>query len=197
MYAGLGVALHHFTEVLDGKMDVLDLHRATTVLTKQVCDVIGDDDALATIEQLVTDPQRVAMPNGRRVAELCGETWNEVRDVAARRSAASCDGAREFGHDAILNLAVVRGVGATEPWWGTPMWRERVERVPADAISTDDREELLERPEFADDELLSMVLGLPAAIGRVPHSLVAAALRREPHAAERVTPAATSAVLTR
>ena len=161
LFAALGMALHHFTEVLDGEVDELELHRATTVLTKQVCGLMDDEHPLVAIQQLVTDPGRNAMPDGRPAAELCGDMWDDVRDVATRRSAASCEGAEEFGGEAIINLAVVRSVGATEPWWGTQAWRERVERLPAELISPDERTRLLERAELADDELLSLVLHGP------------------------------------
>jgi hypothetical protein len=160
-YAALGVALHHFTEILDRRVDTLDLHRATAVLTKQVCHLLDDDDVddvLDAIRRLVTDPDRVALPDGRRAAELCGKAWDDVRGVALQRATASCEGAQEFGRDAIVNLAAVRGVGAITPWWGTPMWRQRVDLVHGDTISTGDRELLLDEPETARDTLLSMVL---------------------------------------
>lgn len=157
-YAGLGVALHHFTDLLGTTIDPLDLHRATTTLTKQVCRVLDDDDDLDAIRRLVTDADRVALPDGRRAAALCGTTWDRVRETALQRATASCEGAREFGHDAIVNLAAVRGVGAVRPWWGTPIWRRRVDLVPAGAISPDERELLLDEPELAADELLSIAL---------------------------------------
>ncbi len=159
-YAALGVALHHFTDVLTEAIEPIVLHRATTVLTKQVCQILDDhdDDVLDDVRRLVTDPDRVALPDGRPAAELCDQAWERVRAVALQRATASCEGADEFGHDAIINLAAVRGVGAVTPWWGTPMWRQRVELMPADAISSRDRELLLAEPERADDDLVSMVL---------------------------------------
>lgn len=201
VYAGLGVALHHFTEALDGSIDPLDLHRATTVLTKQVCRLLDEDDALDKIRGLVTDPRRVAMPDGTRATELCGGSWDEIHELADRRSAASCDGAEEFGLEAIVNLAAVRGVGAEQPWWGTAAWRDRVERTP---VPPDDRMLLLERPELADDDLLSLALDdpepaasspTPRATSTEPTTARSAGQRREP--TERGDAAAVRAVLTR
>lgn len=158
LYASLGVALHHFTEILGDAVDPLEMHRATTVLTKQVLALLDQDDALDAIHRLVIDPARSAMPDGRRAVEFCGDRWSKVCAVATQRSIASCEGADEFGLDAILNLAVVRSVGATEPWWGTPMWVQRVELLPADAIDASARSLLLNEPELADDDILAMVL---------------------------------------
>ncbi len=198
LFAALGMALHHFTEVLDGRVDELVLHRATAVLTKQVCGLLDDEHALAAIQQLVTDPGRTATPDGRQAEELCGDMWNGVHEVATRRSAASRQGAVEFGNEAIINLAVVRSVGATEPWWGTLAWRERVERLPAESISPDERIRLLEEPEHADDELLSLVLhGAHAAARRLPEPAVAHPARQDAALDERASPPAARAVLTR
>ena len=155
VYAGLGVALHHFTDELRDRIDPFELHRATSVLTKQVRTLLGGDDPLTAIRQLVTDPRRVAMPDGRRAAEVCGDAWDEIRALADERAAASCDGADEFGREAIVNLAAVRGVGADRPGWGTAAWRDRVDRAP---LSPDERTLLHQRPELADDDLLSMVI---------------------------------------
>lgn len=158
VYAGLGVALHHFTDELRDRIDQLELHRATSVLTKQVCKLLDDDDPLGAIRQLVTDPRRVALPDGRRVAEVCGAAWDDIRAIADERSTASCAGAEEFGREAIINLAAVRGVGADRPWWGTPAWRDLVDRTP---MTSDERRLLHERPELAADDLLSRALDGP------------------------------------
>lgn len=157
-YAALGVALHHFTELLPATLDEPVRHRATTVLTKQVFGLLDDDDALEAIRRLVTDPDRRALPDGRTARDVCGASWDEVQTTATQRATASCEGAVEFGRDAIINLAAVRGVGAVAPWWGTPMWRQRVDLLPDDAMTSDDRALLQDAPELAGDELLASVL---------------------------------------
>lgn len=158
LYASLGVALHHFTEMLADAIDPIELHRATTVLTKQVHDLLDHDDALDAIDRLVTDPARVAMPDGRTAIEFCGERWSDVRAVAHRRARASCEGALEFGLDAIINLAVVRSVGSDEAWWGTPMWAQRVDLVLAGMIEEPVRSQLLSEPELVEDDVLAIIL---------------------------------------
>lgn len=158
LYAALGVALHHFTEMLVDVIEPLELHRATTVLTKQVCELLDEDDSLEAISRLVTDPTRVALPDGRHAIDVCGDSWEELRAIATRRSMASHRGAEEFGLDAILNLAVVRSVGADEPWWGTPLWKQRVGSIPADALTDDMRAILSDEPELAPDDVLSLAV---------------------------------------
>ena len=167
-YAALGAALHHFTDVIGGQASAVETHRATTVLTKQIFRMLEDhdelsdqhdgDSTLAAIRRLVTDPGRTALPDGRTAGQWCAQVWDDVRTTAEVRATASCDGAVEFGYDAIVNLAAVRGVGADAPWWGTPAWRQRVEQLPADTISSHERDLLLDEPELADDHLVSMVL---------------------------------------
>ena len=81
-----GIALHVFTEPLREHRAVpaAELHRATTVLTKQVKRLLTGDDRLAAIEALVTDPGRQATPDGRTAATLCGRAWPAVVEVASR-----------------------------------------------------------------------------------------------------------------
>lgn len=202
VYAGLGVALHHFTDEMCDWIGPLELHRATSVLTRQVCLVLDDEDPLGAIRQLVTDPRRVALPDGRRAAEVCGAAWDEIRALADERSTASCAGAEEFGREAIVNLAAVRGVGADRPWWGTPAWRDLVDRTP---MAADERTLLHERPELADDDLLSRVIDDPGSPSTAtPHVDVEAAptgpARPAPQRCgdvRRAAPPPTPAVLTR
>lgn len=171
MYAGVGVALHHFTDLLVAEVDGVTLHRATTVLTKQVCELVETDDVLERVQQLVTDPNRPALPDGTTAERLCGPSWPNVLAAAAERSEASLLGGQEFGARAILNLAVVRGVGAEHPWWGTPMWRDRVAALPDGAVTEEGRAILLDSPELVDDALLRLALEL--GDGAAPHRRVA------------------------
>lgn len=158
VYAGVGVALHHFTDLLPADVDALSLHRATAVLTKQVCELVEEEDVLDRIRRLVTDPDRPALPDGTTAQQFCGASWPEVATAARSRAEASLLGSEEFGAGAILNLAVVRGVGAERPWWGTPMWRDRVAALAEGFVSADGRAALLREPELVDDALLRAAL---------------------------------------
>ena len=83
----VGLSLHLFTEIVHGRVDlsVTDLHRATTVLTKQLLGALiqhGQRDPLRDVLQLVTDGDREAMPDGRSAEDLCGLDWPAVRNAA-------------------------------------------------------------------------------------------------------------------
>lgn len=158
-----GIALHVFTEPLRDhvRIGTVDLHRATTVLTKQVKRLLSGDDRLPSIAALVTDPSRQATPDGRTAAQLCGRAWPAVRAVATERSAASIDGAEAFGETAILRLAATRAAAPACRWWGTTGWVELVERWASDASHAQSRRlvtSLLRTPELVADEILESVL---------------------------------------
>jgi len=166
--AAVGVALHHFTEPLGLTLE-LPLHRATTVLTKQARPLIDRPDGLAAIRELVIDPRRVAMPDGRTAIEFCGLTWDDVSTVALDRATSACEGAETFGQMALLNLAVIRGVNARHPWWGTASWGRQVEAWAARcAPSRRQRNSVLADPELAPDDVLLEVLRSPAAESATP-----------------------------
>src|SRR4029453_18181061 len=66
----VGLALHLFTEIIYGRVDLslTELHRATTVLTKQVLEALihhAERDALRTVLRLVTESERKSMPERR------------------------------------------------------------------------------------------------------------------------------------
>ncbi len=156
--ASVGVALHHFTEPL-GLAPELELHRATTVLAKQARPLIDRPDGLDVIRELVTDPRRVALPDGRTAVEFCGSAWDDVCAIALDRANSACDGAETFGQMALLNLAVIRGVNALHPWWGTTAWNRQVDvwatmRGP----SRRQRNSVLADPELASDDVLLDIL---------------------------------------
>lgn len=156
--AAVGIALHHFIEPL-GLVPDLPLHRAATVLSKQARPLIDRPDGLVELRELVIDPRRVAVPDGRTAAEFCGDAWDEVRRIALDRATSACQGAETFGQMALLNLAVIRGVNARHPWWGTVAWSQQVDiwaagRQPSrrhhDSVRAD--------PELAADDVLLEVL---------------------------------------
>lgn len=127
----VGLTLHLFTEIVGARVDlsVIDLHRATTVLTKQVLGALihhGERDPLRDVLRLVTDGDRESMPDGRSAEELCGLDWPAVRNAAFVRAEQSIRGAVDFGVEPMLRLAAARAVVAATPWWGTPVWRERL-----------------------------------------------------------------------
>jgi hypothetical protein len=154
--AAVGVALHHFVEPLGSAPD-LELHRATTILSKQARPLIDRPDGLAELRELVIDPRRVATPDGRTAAEYCGDAWEDVRAVALDRATSACEGAETFGPMALLNLAVIRGVNSRHPWWGTVAWDQQVD---AWAASRPHRQHHSVRadPELTPDDVLLEVL---------------------------------------
>lgn len=158
--AAVGVALHHFMEPLPLEPD-LSVHRAITVLSKQARPLIDQPDGLAALRELVIDPRRVAMPDGRSASEFCGDDWDDVRAVALDRATSACEGAETFGQMALLNLAVIRGVNSRYPWWGTSSWGRHVDawalRVEP---SRRQRLSVLADPELAPDDVLLDVLGV-------------------------------------
>jgi len=132
----VGLALHLFTEIVCGRVDlsVTDLHRATTVLTKQVLEALihhGERDPLRDVLRLVTDADRESMPDGRRASDLCGLDWPAVRNAAFLRAEQSIRGAVDFGVEPMLRLAAARAVVDPTAWWGTPVWRERLTEFQA------------------------------------------------------------------
>jgi hypothetical protein len=155
----VGSAYHYFTQPARNHLalDLLDAHRATTVLTKQVARLLVEDRPLALIAALVTEPLRPALPNGTTAAELCGDSWNAIRDIARERVQAAIDGAEAFGERAVLHLAATRAADATTPWWGTAAWSDAVERAALGRRAT---MLLLRDPESAADADLRAVLGL-------------------------------------
>lgn len=156
-----GIALHVFTEPLRDhvRLPRIELHRATTVLTKQVKRLLTGDDRLAAIGTLVTDPGRQAAPDGRTAAMLCGRAWPAVVAAATARSASSIEGAAAFGETAILRLAATRAAAPSCRWWGTSGWVELVERWAAEEAHPRRLvASLLRTPELVADEVLESVL---------------------------------------
>lgn len=154
----VGTALHTFTDTVRAAADIdlVELHRATTVLTKQVAQLLGSDDRLERLAALVTDESRLATPDGRTARTFCGPAWAGVRAIAVERMEAAISGASTFGETAILRLAATRAADTVTPWWGTPAWQECV----GDATSIDRRAavRLLHSPETAAYDDLRAVL---------------------------------------
>lgn len=155
----VGLSLHLFTELARHQVDMsdTDLHRATTVLTKQVIDTLArqlatGNDPLEAIMRLITDPDRQAHPDGRSASALCGDAWGTIRSAAFQRAEMTIRGAADYGVVPMLRLAATRAVAQQAPWWGTPTWRARLERhVP---VSPLDHLTLSAAPELAPEGTL-------------------------------------------
>jgi hypothetical protein len=159
----LGIALHHVVEPLDAAVELpaVELHRATTVLTKQVLRELDRDDPLAAVHLLLTDPARLATVDGRTARQLCGTAWPIVRDVALDRSTAAIAGADRFGTDAVLQLAALHAARSEAPWWGTRAWDDAVDAwQEAGRISPRLHDALRRTPESVDVGLLGRLLQL-------------------------------------
>ncbi|NNE11146.1 MAG: hypothetical protein HKN41_02750 [Ilumatobacter sp.] len=157
--AALGFALHHLTEPLGAAVSMLDMHRATTVLTKQIATALGADGAVADVARLLTDPQRVAMVDGRTALELCGPTWHYVASTSGERVDAALSGVDRFGPRVVARLAYLRGLQANGPWWGTTTWAEHAERwFDEHRLAPRLRSALLRRPERVDDAIVADIL---------------------------------------
>ena len=129
------------------------------MLSKQARPLIDQPDGLDAIGALVTDPLRVALPDGRTAADVCGDVWASVAAAAAERADSAREGAETFGQVAVLNLAVIRGVNSRHPWWGTASWNRQVAGwCSAGLVGPGLRRDLLEAPEGLTDDILSAVL---------------------------------------
>ncbi len=160
----VGLALHLFTEIVGQhvELSILDLHRATTVLSKQVNEALvrhSEHDALQTVLRLVTDPDREAHPDGRTASELCGGAWPAVRHDAFTRCEQSIQGAVDFGVVPMLRLAATRAIVHQAPWWGTPVWRSRLtDYLTANATTPVEHLTLGSAPEYASDTSLMAIV---------------------------------------
>ncbi len=160
----VGLALHLFTEIVRHQVDLsgTDLHRATTVLSKQMMDTLtrhSDHDALRAVLRLVTDPERESHPDGRTAAELCGEAWTGVRAAAYARAEQNIQGATDFGEVSMLRLAATRAVAQQAPWWGTPEWRARLaEFIATNPAGPLEHLTLGSAPELAPEESLRAII---------------------------------------
>lgn len=160
----VGLALHLFTEIVYGRVDlaVTDLHRATTVLTKQILEALihhAEHDALRAVLRLVTDGEREALPDGRTARGLCGGEWPAVRCEAYSRAEQSIRGADDFGVEPMLRLAASRAIVDPTPWWGTPLWCERLNEFQStNTMGALEHLTLGTAPEYApEDSLLAIV----------------------------------------
>lgn len=165
----VGLALHLFTELADRhtKVGQTDLHRATTVLTKQISEALArhsanegrEQEALRSVLRLVTDPNREALPDGRTASQLCGAAWPSVRTDAYTRAEQSIRGAADFGVVPMLRLAATRAIVHQAPWWGTPEWRSRLARyVSRNDVTPVEHLTLGSAPEFASDTALLAIV---------------------------------------
>ena len=159
--APLGIALHHLSDGLlsVGISSPLEVHRATTVLTKQIAAGIDAPDPLAALSDLLTDPDRIAVPDGRTASEFCGPAWTRIRDITIERNSAAAAGIDEYGIVTVFRLAALHAANTTAPWWGTAAWEKRVTAWLSDVpYAPLLRSALLRSPEFVDDEILADIL---------------------------------------
>lgn len=128
--ASLGMALHHFTDIVGecSELSLVELHQATGILTKQIREAMTAADPLDVLRHLVTDPHRVATAGGRTVAELCGTGWEMAAPTIEAHAVSAVDGARAYGTTTMIRLASIHASHATRPWWGTDAWDRLVER---------------------------------------------------------------------
>ena len=159
-----GLALHLFTEIVHGRvaLSVAELHRSTSTLTKQVLDLVRglrSPDVLLAVLRLVTDPEREALPDGRTARDLCGNLWPVVRGAAYARAEQSIRGVDEFGVGPMLRLAASRAVVDPAAWFGTPVWRARLDQFLAShTIGPLEHLVLSTAPEQAPEPLLLAIV---------------------------------------
>lgn len=157
----LGIALHHFTDILALHVDLPDaeLHQANTILTKQVRKALGSADPIGVVRRLVADPLRCATGDGRSAAELCGPAWMEIEAIVVRRADMAVEGSRTYGVDAITKLASLHASVASFPWWDTEAWERQVDRWSRrDRRSPLVRTALLRSPDRLDRRIVQSVL---------------------------------------
>lgn len=160
--APVGISLHQFTELVIDRVDaeLIDLHRFTTILTKQVRQTLDDADRFGSIRSLVTDPQRIATPDGRTAGELCGENWTQIRLASDDRARAAIDGANQFGDNTVMLLAELRTAECDRPWWGTVEWERRVDTWSSTIrFAPKLKREVRYAPETLADDLLLEIIG--------------------------------------
>jgi len=153
---------------------MLEMHRATTIFTKQLLGALEPSD-VRLFQRLLTDPDRTAMPDGRTARELCGDHWERVAEMSHRRADDARTGVETFGAGVVAKLAILRGLDAVVPWWSTPAWDRCAEAWFA---RHDFRARLLsnltQRPESVDDSIVADVLN--GALDDRPQPVVAASL---------------------
>lgn len=166
--APVGFALHHFTDIIIGRdvMSHVELHQATTILTKQLQRCLAANDWLQGVQTLVTDPDRPALGDGRTAQQACGVAWQAVLDVAKQRSDLETHEAARYGDTAILMLAALHGCGTDTLWWGTASWRLRVyDWTARHSVGARTRSMLTASPEHVDQETLAAVIADSEPVG--------------------------------
>lgn len=169
LLVAVGLAVHLFADPLRDAVRITptELHRSTTVLTKQIAAVLDGDDRLRAVHQLVVDPTRVAAADGRTVEQFARTGWSLVRDVAEQRATVAIDSALVYGETALLRLAATRAAGPDARWWGTPTWSDAVERwVASSGASRRLADRLLSQPESVSDAALAAVIDRLPPAGR-------------------------------
>lgn len=169
LLVAVGLAVHLFADPLRDAVRITpsELHRATTVLTKQIAAVLDGDDRLRAVHHLVVDPTRLAVADGRNVEQFARTGWPLVRDVAEQRATVAIESAPVYGETALLRLAATRATGPDARWWGTPTWSDAVERwVESSGASRRLADRLLSQPEAVSDAALAAVIDRSPPAGR-------------------------------
>lgn len=159
--APVGLALHHFTDTIIDRnvINNVELHQATTVLTKQAQRCLEGDDWLRAIRALVIDPDRPALGDGRTAQQVCGAAWPSVLHVALQHSNLALNDAARYGDATILKLAVLHGCRTNALWWGTAPWQRRVDEWSArHGAGRRTHEVLASSPEHVDRDVLAAVI---------------------------------------
>jgi hypothetical protein len=169
LLVSVGLAVHLFSDPLRGAVRVLptEIHRTTTVLTKQIAAILEGDDRLRAVQRLVVDPTRTATADGRTAEHLAQSGWSLVRDVAEQRARVAIESALVYGETALLRLAATRAAGPDALWWGTRAWSDAVERwVASSGASRRVADRLLSQPESVSDAALAAVIDRLPPAGR-------------------------------
>lgn len=178
-----GLAIRTFTEPCQHRsaLGVVDLHRATTTLTKQLLNVRTNGEwSLDAVRRVVLDPHRISFPSGPTIEALIGVTWPAVQQIAAERMTDLICGQRDYGIETVTRLAAIRAAQPGIPWWGTADWERIVGNFLQHDGSSRRQRHLLQNPERASEaeltgllissgiarELIAGVGGLPSQPGR-------------------------------
>ncbi len=173
-----GLAIRTFTEPCQQRstIGVVDLHRATTTLTKELLNVRTNGEwSLDAVRRVVLDPHRISYPSGPTVDALIGETWPAVQRVAAERMTDLICGQRDYGIETVTRLAAIRAAQPGIPWWGTADWERMVGNFLQHDGSSRRQRHLLQNPERATEtELTGLLISsgiareLIAGVGGLP-----------------------------
>ncbi len=157
----LGISIHLLADPLlqETELGLIQIHRATTTLTKQVLSELSEGAGLRALRPLLLDPDRPALPDRLPIRELCAGSWERVESWTADRLDVAIADAGMYGDQAVLRLAATRAVRPAFPWWGTAEWQSVVEQwIRHGRRSRALQRALLEAPEAVEPVLLAAAL---------------------------------------